>query len=262
MYLLVRFAESDPDVVVFRSADGALFNIHRQNLKSTSDGPFAEGFEAVSGEIVQLTESEETLDVLFTFVYPGVHPILSDLAFDELALLAEAAEKYQVAPAVSVCRMRMIMIHKEHPLGVLRYADKHGYADLMDLAAPYTLASSVRQMRRMLSLPTQAAWADFKETWATTGWPMTADIIADVHSPRYCSIQPIVEQIVETRIKRCVTSGFLDVDRIFEGLADMSTQCEGRRAGCASRLDAWKRALKEKVAAIPPLSGFMSVADA
>ncbi|KAL1722422.1 hypothetical protein EV715DRAFT_287440 [Schizophyllum commune] len=95
--------DSDGDVIVFRSADGTLFNVHRRNLQSTTDGPLAEDFHATPGEVVQLTEDANTLETLFAFVYPGVYPSLKDMPVEDFVKVAEAAEKYRVAPALAVC---------------------------------------------------------------------------------------------------------------------------------------------------------------
>ncbi|KAL1659133.1 hypothetical protein GGF50DRAFT_120190 [Schizophyllum commune] len=100
-----RFASTDEDVIVFRSVDGTLFNIHRCNLRCASDGPFSEDFPATPGEKVELTEDADTLETLFSFVYPGVYPSLVDMPFAKLALVAEAAEKYRVASAMAMCRV-------------------------------------------------------------------------------------------------------------------------------------------------------------
>lgn len=103
LYAIV--ASTDEDVIVFRSVDGTLFNIHRCNLRCASDGPFSEDFPATPGEKVELTEDADTLETLFSFVYPGVYPSLVDMPFAELALVAEAAEKYRVASAMAMCRV-------------------------------------------------------------------------------------------------------------------------------------------------------------
>lgn len=58
-------------------------------------------------EIVPLTESESTLELLFQFIYPQRHPDLLNLPFDILDSLAEAVEKYEVYPAMNIATVRM-----------------------------------------------------------------------------------------------------------------------------------------------------------
>ena len=53
--------------------------------------------------MVQLTEDASTLETLFAFVYPGVYPSLKDMPVEDFVKVAEAAEKYRVAPALAVC---------------------------------------------------------------------------------------------------------------------------------------------------------------
>ena len=60
-----------------------------------------------SNEVVQLPEKSVILDLLFQFCYPERHPELKGLAFDVLAELAEAAEKYKVFSAISICKIFM-----------------------------------------------------------------------------------------------------------------------------------------------------------
>lgn len=59
------------------------------------------------GEIVQLTEAAVTLEHLFRFCYPDRHPDVEAMKFDVLALLAEAAEKYEVYSAMNICKIYM-----------------------------------------------------------------------------------------------------------------------------------------------------------
>jgi hypothetical protein len=58
-------------------------------------------------EIILLTETALTLELLFQFCYPDGHPDVEGLEFSVLALLAEAAEKYQVFSAMNICRICM-----------------------------------------------------------------------------------------------------------------------------------------------------------
>ena len=63
--------------------------------------------QAKSDEVIQLPEKSVILDLLFQFCYPERHPELNDLAFDILAELARAAEKYKVFSAISICKIVM-----------------------------------------------------------------------------------------------------------------------------------------------------------
>jgi hypothetical protein len=100
--ILVCFDDSD---ITIQSSDGVVFRLHQANLKiSMGSWEFA---EAKRDEVVQLPEKSVILDLLFQFCYPERHPELNDLAFDILAELAEAVEKYKVFSAIDICRIGM-----------------------------------------------------------------------------------------------------------------------------------------------------------
>ena len=76
------------------------------NLTINARGFAPPEFET-QGEIVPLAESADTLELLFQFCYPSPYPFLGGVEFDVLALLAEAAEKYQVFSAMNICKIYM-----------------------------------------------------------------------------------------------------------------------------------------------------------
>lgn len=99
----------DADMTV-ASDDGVLFHVHRKNLALHSD-VFADAENATrpenGDEIVYLSEHSVVLDLLFQFMYCRPQPDLEALEFKTLASLAEAAEKYVVYAAVTLCRIKM-----------------------------------------------------------------------------------------------------------------------------------------------------------
>jgi len=95
--------------ITYQSADGVLFRIHKINLEACAEGlspPEGSTFE----EIVELTEDSTILELLFQFIYPTPGPDLSSINFDYLESLAEAAEKYQVYTAMSICKSYMMFV--------------------------------------------------------------------------------------------------------------------------------------------------------
>lgn len=90
--------------VKFQSSDGILFQIHKINLEINAGGFVPPEFET-HNEIVHLTETAMTLELLFQFCYPDHRPDVEALEFD--ALLAEAAEKYQLFSAMNIYRTSM-----------------------------------------------------------------------------------------------------------------------------------------------------------
>lgn len=96
--------------ITLQSSNGVLFKVHRKNLEVHSEG-FAAA-DSISGtgsesEIVLLSETSTTLDLLLQYMYRQPQPDLQEVDFDTLAGVAEAAEKYQVHAAITVCRIFM-----------------------------------------------------------------------------------------------------------------------------------------------------------
>ncbi|KAF7372852.1 hypothetical protein MSAN_00491200 [Mycena sanguinolenta] len=100
-----RFNFADADVTL-KSSDGVLFRIHRKNLEVCTEG-FPPSEISSEGEVVELTETSVTLEIPFQFMYPQRHPALDTTSSEVLEPLAEAAEKYQVFPAMNICHIRM-----------------------------------------------------------------------------------------------------------------------------------------------------------
>lgn len=114
--ILTTLPVDDADAeITYISSDKIRFRIHAINLKGRTEGlspPEGMSYK----EPVHLSEPATILRLLFQFLYPnpsGVHQpstvfsLDSDIDFDLLKGLAEAAEKYQVFPAMYVCLLRM-----------------------------------------------------------------------------------------------------------------------------------------------------------
>ncbi|KAF8986309.1 hypothetical protein BDQ17DRAFT_1259751, partial [Cyathus striatus] len=144
---------ADADVI-FRSSDEVLFSIHKKNLEITTGGFPTADFKT-NGEAIPLTETSETLGLLFQFVYAKRHPSLADTKFEVLAPLAEAAEKYEVFSATNICHIRMIKQNVEH---IMAYAAKHNYKEVVDAAAPLVVPNSIGDVVRLLPPHQMLAW--------------------------------------------------------------------------------------------------------
>ena len=124
---------ADDADVTFRSCDGTLFKVHRKNLETNSEGFSPPPDTSSREEIVSLTENGDTLDLLFQYIYPQRQPDLTEIDFKQLAELAEAAEKYQVFSAMTICNVHMTYV-----------------ASVRDIPRSLT---GCYQVRRMLSTP-------------------------------------------------------------------------------------------------------------
>ncbi|KAF7973109.1 hypothetical protein HWV62_16222 [Athelia sp. TMB] len=154
-----RFCAADADIV-FLSSDSILFRVHSSNLTCGSEG-FAPptGTSSLSKhDIVQLTETSMTLELLFQFMYPQRPPDLSALEFKSFMGVAEAAEKYQVYSAMQICAMQMESCYQDHPFEVMTYAIKHGYKRLMDVSERRALGLSPPEALGLFSTDWYIAW--------------------------------------------------------------------------------------------------------
>jgi hypothetical protein len=106
--LIVCAVDSD---VTFASSDSVLFKIHRKNLEFLSEGFAAPVTTITDGEVIPLVERAEVLELLFQFMYPQRHPDLKVVKFETLDELAEAVEKYQVYPALEICKVFMAYVY-------------------------------------------------------------------------------------------------------------------------------------------------------
>jgi hypothetical protein len=104
-------ADSD---LTFLSSDNVLFKVHRRNLEMLTEGFAAPAMVSGEGEVVQLVEPAAVLELLFQYVYPQRHPKLNLVDFEILNGLAEAAEKYQVYPALENCKAVMQYVNSCH----------------------------------------------------------------------------------------------------------------------------------------------------
>ncbi|KAJ7157837.1 hypothetical protein C8R46DRAFT_1113284 [Mycena filopes] len=159
-----RFCAADADLTI-SSSDGVLFKVYRRNLEAHSP-VFAGAGSSTQPEngqdIVELSESSETLELLFQFMYPQPQPNLQVLEFALIAGLAEAAEKYEVYSALTLCRMRMKDFTSIHPLEVLRYAAQHNHVELANQSAQYSMRCGVAAAMEILPINIFETWVSVK----------------------------------------------------------------------------------------------------
>ncbi|KAF9458581.1 hypothetical protein BDZ94DRAFT_83224 [Collybia nuda] len=164
-----QFSAQDADLI-FQSSDGIAFRIYSKDLHFTSAGlpPFEK--EKRDG-ILLLTEKATTLELLFSFMNPQHHPNLASTPITDLARLADAAEKYNVFPAVSICNIHMrnnLTLSQHNIPFILEYAVKHHYHDLADKAARLLLNSySPGELLANAPVDILVAWMKYTDHWNT-----------------------------------------------------------------------------------------------
>ncbi|KAL1746118.1 hypothetical protein HDZ31DRAFT_34825, partial [Schizophyllum fasciatum] len=269
-----RFNATGAGVIVFRSSDRVLFNIHRANLRAVSDGPLAEDFPASAGEVADLAEDEDTLELLFRYIYPGRLPSIALLDLERLCALAEAAEKYGVGPAVHICHYRLEQLHQEHPLQVLAYAHRHGYRELMDRCARLGLGTRYSEVRGVLPAHLMIAWAAYSDVWQG----VIMGQASATHSQRFifqttgtcahghCKIKDKIESaIYKTIVEQGPHKFLLDLHRHLAVLHEVATSCTIRKwegLNCHIMLDRWETELQKKTQEIAPFSDFVGLLSA
>ncbi|KAJ3885168.1 hypothetical protein GG344DRAFT_70774 [Lentinula edodes] len=129
----------DADVVV-RSSDNVEFRLHKKNRECTTGAFPPAGTPVHTDEIVRLTESAATLEILFQFIYPRRIPSLESLDFDSLLPLAEAAEKYEVAGFVYACEAELRKFLRTNPKQILEFSVKHNRTELFEKIKPIMIS--------------------------------------------------------------------------------------------------------------------------
>ncbi|KAJ3869906.1 hypothetical protein EV359DRAFT_29049 [Lentinula novae-zelandiae] len=147
----------DADVTI-RSSDNVYFKLHKKYLECTTAAfPPAE-LVTDAKEIVHLTEGGDTLDILFQAIYPRPFPSLKDLEFDEIMLLAEAAEKYQVFSMIYACKihLRCVQIHSRRRL--LAHAVKHDDLEMVRELQPLLINIPLSEVADILPYESFKSW--------------------------------------------------------------------------------------------------------
>ncbi|KAJ6491919.1 hypothetical protein C8R45DRAFT_989920 [Mycena sanguinolenta] len=245
------FNPQDADVV-FQSCDGILFGIHRPNLQTNTEG-FPPPEISTKGEIVPLSESASTFELLFQFIYPRRHPALDEIAFVDLAALAEAAEKYQVFSAMNICRIRMRDVLPDHAPAVLTYAAKHDYPFLVSEASSYAfdmpLAEVVAVLPPYLILP----WVKYVDRWTAILHDAIAVLQLTHHnSSQYaqCSFWKAERPAIAQHFGHSLNS-LRRLDIIFGSTGTKLAPC------CAQAKNVWRAEIEAAIQKIPPFISFV-----
>ncbi|KII91400.1 hypothetical protein PLICRDRAFT_507101 [Plicaturopsis crispa FD-325 SS-3] len=257
-----RFCSADADVC-FRSCDNVIFRFYRKNLEVHSEGFAVDGMTSSPSDVVTVTETSAVLDLLLQFMSRQPQPDMEEIAFAELAGLAEAAEKYQVYSAMQLCNIYMRKSISEHGLAVLDYATKHGYMGLADEAALHTVSDSCTTARAVLSLGCFYAWLQWKCHWHDTLFFATkfgvADLRTSKHGHKPCTNWARVWAFIVGNGFATQESSLLRLDSVFDVAKGHSSQCpwNGDGQDCSASVKAWRIAVEARVREIPKFSTFI-----
>lgn len=158
-----KFSVSTQTTAAFVSCDKRVFHVEREDLdRMTHFMPPPNAFIPPAPP-PKLLEDSYTLELLFRFVNSEEDIDLDRPSFSTVAALAEAAQKYQVYSATTVCRQYMKSQAKAHPVEVMQYAAKHDFRDILDAVAPYTVGTAVATMQEILPDHYLIPWVLFND---------------------------------------------------------------------------------------------------
>ena len=141
-----RFDSPDADIIL-QTIDHNEFYVHSSILAAASPF-FHDMFTLPQGNIekrpiaeILVSELSDVLDTLLRLVYPIPDPTISSL--EELALILEAAIKYDFATAITFLRRHLISTPhflQMSPIRVYALACRYGLDEEMKIASRYTLS--------------------------------------------------------------------------------------------------------------------------
>ncbi|KAF5380020.1 hypothetical protein D9615_006292 [Tricholomella constricta] len=243
-----RFNAQDAEIV-FQSADDVKFYIHRQNLVACTEG-FSPPDPATFDDVVHLSESSSTLELLFRFIYPEPQPDLEEIDFSVLIMLAEAAEKYQVYSAVNICSIHLTKRLPEQSEEILVHALKHSNRKIVARAAPLLLGRSLEDVLLKVPQPYQILWIRYHAQWSRV-WahsiscaPNAQELARDVC--RQCG-KLRHEYVIEAMSK---LSTSIDMLRALDSVFSSSTMCSSC-CGELSVMKSWRKSLEAEIKRIP-----------
>ncbi|KAJ3816627.1 hypothetical protein F5880DRAFT_1512493 [Lentinula raphanica] len=154
--------------VAFRSSDDVLFRMDQWHLVFVSKifPPIC----CLPDEVVQLHEDSETLELLFTFVYPDLSiPDIGSLSFDTLKKLFVAADKYAFNAVIEICLAHFHRFAQTHPFEILTLAGPYNHRSLLTAVAPYAVNLTPELLAALgFSADLCVKWKKYREDWWST----------------------------------------------------------------------------------------------
>ncbi|KAF8054928.1 hypothetical protein FPV67DRAFT_967428 [Lyophyllum atratum] len=243
--------------VVFRSSDGVLFRIRTKNLEFASDGLPPPGFSPEK-QVVDLSENEETLELMFQFVYPRLQPSLEGVDVKTLLALAEAVEKYQVFAGKQLCNVYMAKTLPSNAVAVLDYSIRHNYPALANRAAPSVTLPGLAHSAAIEAVSAELlrAWVPYHNQWAGVISAITTCSIAikTTHAPYdQCSTWLVYQKHILHTFAR--DAGKIDNELI---VSQISVP-HGAAYCCQNEAINWRKEAARLIAGISPFAS--STAD-
>ncbi|KZS91937.1 hypothetical protein SISNIDRAFT_467183 [Sistotremastrum niveocremeum HHB9708] len=161
-----QFNDADADLVC-RTSDGVDFIVYQWLMAKASPlfhdlAPptfHVADVNSIAGpgggaiRVVGVDEDSKVFTQLLSFVYPVPNPQIT--TFDELSLLIDAAEKYNVSAAKEVLKLTMASDQwlKDAPLRVFSIARRYGYKEVVEQAFRHSLSVALATDSSVLDSP-------------------------------------------------------------------------------------------------------------
>ncbi|KAF5367286.1 hypothetical protein D9615_010459 [Tricholomella constricta] len=248
-----RFNAQDANIV-FQSADGVMFYIHKQNLAACAER-FSPPERSIF-DVVTLSESSSTLELLFQFIYHQPQPDLKGMESGVLFMLAEAAEKYRVYSAMNLCSIHLIKRLPDHSEGILMHALKHNNQKIVARAAPLLLDRSLEDVLHNMPQPYHKAWARIRyHTQWSRAWRFSISCVPNAQKlPKLrCTSEECGklghEYVIETITRLSAGMNVLHaLDSVFPSAKCSS--CEEKM----SFMKSWRKSLEAEIKRMPSIS--------
>ncbi|TFK24190.1 hypothetical protein FA15DRAFT_756737 [Coprinopsis marcescibilis] len=287
-----KFSASEAEIV-FQSNDNVRFRIHSANLSVNAGGfpPVASvsgdgGLTVAEDECVPLSEPSKVLEIIFAFVYPQRYPDIETFEeFDFVSEISEASEKYQIYPAMNICRRRLRDFAKSHPIQVCLYGARHGYDDLVELTARHAFVLPLSTIIPLLPPHLILPWINYHHKWLqvrnsffainyhdypqgrhslTTQDINCMDISYTRNKPAHGSCGKFINAVVPLLAKAMPSPTdeyglefLLDLDKTFD-VAQLCSSCTHTGSCCRKAVDHWKYEVQQKISKIPAFKDFIA----
>ncbi|KAG5634341.1 hypothetical protein H0H81_002333 [Sphagnurus paluster] len=163
-----RFSFGADADIVFRSRNSVRFNVHRRNVQVMSKNLIPLAHDGTL-DTIPLLESSSVLKVLFSFMYPDPHPDLEEDQLLPLELIAAAAEKYEIYPAIAITDIRLRDAVprelKTQPGAVMQHAVRTKNLALIDQVALLLIGNAFAATTKLFDHAMTLAWLEYHEKW-------------------------------------------------------------------------------------------------
>ncbi|KAJ3825495.1 hypothetical protein F5878DRAFT_325480 [Lentinula raphanica] len=256
-----RFNANDADVVI-RSSDNVDFRLHKKNLEFATGGFPPTTTSSDSGEVVKLDETAATLDIMFQFVYPKRYPPLYKMEFEDLMLLAEAAEKYQVFALMNTCEFHLRKFLEEpYAMRILEFAAAHDYRGLIEELAMVLIDQPLSAIAdKIPDYTIYKLWSAYREERMRLLFhanqapqkPLFSDNMnfshCNCHNGTWHRIVPVIQQQLQKPSDLNSSHIQAVFKRVQESEPPKPSQC------CTRELDRWRSIIMNDIIQIQPFS--------